>query len=395
MNNDIKPYNYIFFALCLILGFLLETVIGMTGLICFRESSYYDLGILGMDSDILGSLLFIPIFIIIPFSTAFIFAVSTKISGIGIQRFPPVITSTCEKVNNEYLDPKDVFGTSFYAADDHQLVVRHKDRKTYIRALIVAIAIITFMGIYGIVDTGEGKYAFWLGLSFVLMLHLLYNIFYPAKYVIFDRMTGLVTIPGLSVFPHQKIPFEKVRQGNVFYMAGKFMGVINTFTWTAESIPGRMNSGWWSFYVWYMDKNRPLPHGTLLDPYREKDFLRRQAEGFPPPLYEAGWGVTISDDRYGYLYATDEFKALQRSFRIPVASAYRMVHQELWEKDKTITEESIVLIGIWKGCYVFCRNVPLNPKLQLFTDVSVPDGSMFIEGKKGKFYNDYTLLINK
>ena len=34
-----------------------------------------------------------------------------------------------------------------------------------------------------------------------------------------------------------------------------------------------------------MDKNRPLPPGELFDPYREADFQRRKAEGFPKPLY--------------------------------------------------------------------------------------------------------------
>lgn len=42
-----------------------------------------------------------------------------------------------------------------------------------------------------------------------------------------------------------------------------------------------------SFYVWYMDKNRPLPPGTAFDPYRQKDFERRKAEGFPSPLYRS------------------------------------------------------------------------------------------------------------
>ncbi len=41
----------------------------------------------------------------------------------------------------------------------------------------------------------------------------------------------------------------------------------------------------WSFYVWYMDKNRPLPPGSAFDPYRQADFERRKAEGFPKPLY--------------------------------------------------------------------------------------------------------------
>jgi hypothetical protein len=34
-----------------------------------------------------------------------------------------------------------------------------------------------------------------------------------------------------------------------------------------------------------MDKNRPLPPGKELDPYRQKDYERRKAEGFPKPLY--------------------------------------------------------------------------------------------------------------
>ena len=36
-----------------------------------------------------------------------------------------------------------------------------------------------------------------------------------------------------------------------------------------------------------MDKNRPLPPGTAFDPYREADFQRRKAEGFPKPLYKS------------------------------------------------------------------------------------------------------------
>ena len=34
-----------------------------------------------------------------------------------------------------------------------------------------------------------------------------------------------------------------------------------------------------------MDKNRPLPPGEAFDAYREQDFERRKAEGFPKPLY--------------------------------------------------------------------------------------------------------------
>jgi hypothetical protein len=44
-----------------------------------------------------------------------------------------------------------------------------------------------------------------------------------------------------------------------------------------------------SFYLWYMDKNRPLPPGTAFDPYRDKDFERRKAEGFPRPLFNCNF----------------------------------------------------------------------------------------------------------
>ncbi|MRT94763.1 prepilin peptidase [Ancylomarina sp. 16SWW S1-10-2] len=40
-----------------------------------------------------------------------------------------------------------------------------------------------------------------------------------------------------------------------------------------------------STIVWYMDKNRPLPPGKEFDAFRQADFERRKAEGFPPPLY--------------------------------------------------------------------------------------------------------------
>lgn len=42
-----------------------------------------------------------------------------------------------------------------------------------------------------------------------------------------------------------------------------------------------------SFYVWYMDKNRPFPPGELFDSICESDYLRRKTEDFPDPLYDS------------------------------------------------------------------------------------------------------------
>ncbi|MCT4602119.1 MAG: hypothetical protein N4A59_04310 [Marinifilum sp.] len=42
-----------------------------------------------------------------------------------------------------------------------------------------------------------------------------------------------------------------------------------------------------SLLIWYMDKNRPLPPHKVFDEYRNLDFERRKAKGFPPPLYKS------------------------------------------------------------------------------------------------------------
>ncbi len=55
-------------------------------------------------------------------------------------------------------------------------------------------------------------------------------------------------------------------------------------TWKGEEKLKSDFARTWSYYLWYLDKNRPLPPGDLLDPFREEDFNRRKAEGFPPPL---------------------------------------------------------------------------------------------------------------
>ena len=46
-----------------------------------------------------------------------------------------------------------------------------------------------------------------------------------------------------------------------------------------------------SFILWYMDKNRPLPPGNSFDEYRERDFERRKAEGFPEPLFPSSFAT--------------------------------------------------------------------------------------------------------
>ncbi len=114
--------------------------------------------------------------------------------------------------------------------------------------------------------------------------------------MIFDRQRGLVQVPGSYWGRSQLIRFNELhvviglatRSQGVSYLsvhknktfADKYLGsgIMIPFLF-AKSLQS------WSYWVWYMDKNRPLPPGDALDPYREQDYERRKAEGFPEPLH--------------------------------------------------------------------------------------------------------------
>ncbi|WP_103866719.1 hypothetical protein [Aquimarina sp. I32.4] len=112
--------------------------------------------------------------------------------------------------------------------------------------------------------------------------------------IILDRKNGMITYPDTffrkpltGKFKDLKVVFSVT--GGDGYSSSEDLKFINTFR--PRFIAGNKTIAYgkpdvtWSFYVWYMDKNRPLPLGDIFDPYRDKDFERRKAEGFPPPLY--------------------------------------------------------------------------------------------------------------
>ena len=123
----------------------------------------------------------------------------------------------------------------------------------------------------------------------------LYAYNYPKKYMIFNRKKGLFTFPDWFYMKPHTVAFAK---HNKFFWTGTGgasgaagQQLVTAPPKSARSIWINIHvtgfSGSWSFMLWYMDKNRPLPPGTAFDPYREQDFLRRKAEGFPPPLFKS------------------------------------------------------------------------------------------------------------
>ena len=114
----------------------------------------------------------------------------------------------------------------------------------------------------------------------------------PYEELILNREEGTISIHK----PYKKdniiIPFE---EGDGFLdLTGPSIGpyYILKFSFKDKPFEGGTLADlyleeFWDFVVWYMDKNRPLPPGTAFDPYREADFQRRKAEGFPKPLYKS------------------------------------------------------------------------------------------------------------
>ncbi|MFL0182880.1 hypothetical protein, partial [Tenacibaculum maritimum] len=127
------------------------------------------------------------------------------------------------------------------------------------------------------------------GLSGVLTI--IYGFVAPIKYLVYDRMNGIITVTR-AFRSSVAIPFSSgyglkgysntspgVISAQLNFVSSKKkprVGGIIAHNLVEES---------WSFMVWYMDKNRPLPPGSAFDAYREQDYQRRKAAGFPKPLY--------------------------------------------------------------------------------------------------------------
>ena len=138
-------------------------------------------------------------------------------------------------------------------------------------------------------------------LIFILILGgvflIAYSLFVNKKYKIFElnRLEGTVTYPDRFFRPPLKGKFKDLKvvisvSGNIHgYVDREYLKFVNTFKPrkldVLYSFYGSDPYEEWSFYVWYMDKNRPLPPGTAFDDYREKDCQRRKKLGFPKPLY--------------------------------------------------------------------------------------------------------------
>ncbi|MFL0111853.1 hypothetical protein V2594_03350 [Tenacibaculum maritimum] len=127
------------------------------------------------------------------------------------------------------------------------------------------------------------------GLSGVLTI--IYGFVAPIKYLVYDRMNGIITVTR-AFRSSVAIPFSSGYglKGYSNTSPGVISAQLNFVSSKKKPRVGgiiahHLVEDNWSFMVWYMDKNRPLPPGSAFDAYREQDYQRRKAAGFPKPLY--------------------------------------------------------------------------------------------------------------
>ncbi len=124
-----------------------------------------------------------------------------------------------------------------------------------------------------------------------LIFFVIYYFTMPKKECIFNRRDGLLTFPGFYWRPNITMPIKEVifsmtspsAQGLGAYML-EIVRPDKTYSLFLCTL-GKSCYEDLSFFLWYMDKNRPLPPGDAFDEYRQKDFERRKAAGFPKPMF--------------------------------------------------------------------------------------------------------------
>lgn len=200
------------------------------------------------------------------------------------------ITHVPLEMDVEHIYPMEKHATIKHL-DDEKMVIDHSGVNVFVLGLSLFQTIFLTWGyivsnksdlfdeiLYGIIYAGA-------------IFFLLKSIFSTQKVFIFNRKEGTLTYPELIWCSSKTIPFSEAcfihNRVGPYTGENSHLAIVRAdgITWTV--ITWDRPNEYFSFFVWYMDRNRPLPPGTAFDPYRERDYERRKAEGFQPPLYPA------------------------------------------------------------------------------------------------------------
>ncbi|WP_407268960.1 hypothetical protein R5O11_13595 [Tenacibaculum maritimum] len=209
------------------------------------------------------------------------------------------------KQPHRILEYPTVYDKDFIVYEKNGELSDHADDKVFFRSFAFLLESEIYWGIGGIVvgvwliASTENNQQRILPILLILggLFWMFYALYANKNYKIFElnRLTGMVTYPDSYFRKPLKGRFKELHAvitvtGNIDgYVDSEYLKFVNTFNprrfTLLYTFYGSEPYKDWSFYVWYMDKNRPLPPGEIFDAYRERDFERRKKLGFPKPLY--------------------------------------------------------------------------------------------------------------
>mgnify|MGYP000850265569 FL=1 len=214
--------------------------------------------------------------------------------------------------------------------------------------------------------------------ALLITLAIFLRMVMPAPRLVFNRLKGQVSLKGNIVNPGFTANFDKIAPSMMY---GKLMAIAHPKLAYGILAFGAYDQSTWSFYTQYMDKNRPLPLGTALDEYREKDFERRKRIGYKAPLYPSA--MYICDANSGYVNGTADFMRELKSFKLKIEDAHSKVLNYM-EKDGNIIMEpyKLCFVGLYRDFMVFkFMDAPGYEDLQVFNNEDEIKGCYLIHKK--------------
>lgn len=181
--------------------------------------------------------------------------------------------------------------------NEKRIIKDETDYKTFYKTFgnLLSISVLVFL-ILGYLNGANFIGLAAISFIFVAILILpiyLYAFKGPEKRLVFNREMQTVEIPNMFWGKPFLIPFKELEvvlgYGGI-YSSGIYLAIrppAKRIINPAIHINIGLASAWecWAFWLWYMDKNRPLPPSESLDKYRDSEIKRLKEDDFPEPLF--------------------------------------------------------------------------------------------------------------
>ncbi|MDU1906734.1 MAG: hypothetical protein E6772_18375, partial [Dysgonomonas sp.] len=200
-----------------------------------------------------------------------------KYQGESLQR---IIYKKVLRINTENIRPADPLST--FKRVDHEAMIIDQSGINYLELIIWSFCTLFTIAIPYFPNykpEHDAEDIFLLIMIFFFLALLINSLRDCRKVYIFNRKEGTVTYPTYW-FGSETVPFSEaiIIRGKKGLRSAIPIGLafVSKNRRNQSYIHYDYTYAMLSLYVWYMDRNRPLPPGTAFDRYREADYIRRK-----------------------------------------------------------------------------------------------------------------------